>query len=100
MNQGYADQPASSGRNNAIDKPRIQTQLDQLAKVLSACHESANSIDRVADRILGPTPQDASKGGEKPPVDTVERKLGEAIAWAENLCTRLQGVSNRLNSAV
>jgi hypothetical protein len=62
--QGYADQPA---KITAIEKPRIVQQLDQLAKALSACHDLATNVERAADRILGPVPQDEAKAVPTPP---------------------------------
>jgi hypothetical protein len=60
----------------------------------------AGNVERVADRILGPTPQDAGKAVPTPPSDTIERKLAEAICYAEGLYERLHAASNRLNAAV
>lgn len=85
---------------NLADKPRIAHQIEQLSKVLSSCHQHAGELELVADRILGPTPQDTSKSPGSPPSDTIEHKLEEAINYAEGLSARLQTASARLNSAV
>ena len=82
------------------DKPRLAMQLEQLDKVLSACHQHAQDIENVADRILGPVPQDASKTAGEPPSDTIERKMAMAISYAEGLSSRLLHASQRLSSAV
>lgn len=83
-----------------IEKPRLAQQLDQLEKTLSGCHELANNIERVADRILGTEPQGVSETAGKPPVDTIERRFADAIGYAEALHQRLMHASQRLNSAV
>ena len=82
------------------DKPRIAMQIEQLEKVLSVCHNAANDIEHVADRILGPVPQDATKEGPPPSLETVERRIQHVISIAEGLSSRLMNASTRLNSAV
>lgn len=91
---------AIGGAPSAIEKPRIAQQIDHLAKVLAECHNLAGSIENVADRMLGPVPQDATKGVEKAAIDTLERRLSDTIHNAEVLVARLQSASNRLNSAI
>lgn len=84
----------------AADKPRIVQQIEQLEKVLSSCHQSASDLEHVADRILGPTPQDTAKASPTPPSDTIERKLDQVINYAEGLSARMVNASQRLNAAV
>ena len=83
-----------------LDKPRILQQIDTLNKTLSICHSSAGEIEHASDRILGPVPQDASKGSPVPPTDTIERKLQEVIDYADALSARLLNATQRQNSAV
>ena len=99
QNAGYAAQGSQPASPKA-DKPSLQRQIDTLAKTLSVCHDHASEFERAADRILGPTPQDASKVAGAPPSDTIERKLQEAIEYADALSARLMHASQRLNSAV
>lgn len=89
----------SSGPKTA-DRPRLSMQLDQLGKVLAECHNCAGAIEQAADRVLGPTPQEAEKSIAVPPADTIERRLAELIGIAEVLGVRLQHANNRLDSAV
>lgn len=91
-----------AGMANAIkqpEKPRLHHQIDHLLKVLSHCHEMANGIERFADRILGPVPQDVGKSAERAPSDTIERRLAELSEMAEGLAQRLQHAQQRLDSA-
>ena len=82
------------------DKPRISMQIEQLNKVLASCHEVANNLERAADRILGPVPQDVSKAETAPSPDTIERRMADVVGFAEGLSSRLMNVSTRINSAV
>ena len=82
------------------EKPRLQQQIDQLEKVLSGCHEFAESIEGVADRILGATPKAVGKDSQPtPPPSTVEQRLAAAIGFAEMLAARLHNAQRRLASA-
>lgn len=83
-----------------VEKPRIQQQIDQLAKVLSACQEIASSLEMAADRIIGAAPQGSEKDGPKMPLESVEQKLAGIISFAETLHGRLQRSSQRFNAAV
>jgi hypothetical protein len=94
---------AGTGGNqvNAIEKPRLSQQLDQLEKVLTSCHHTTNGILVATDRILGPVPQDANKAPGKPPVPSaIEFRLSELIGNAEELSGQLSNALQRLNSAV
>jgi translation initiation factor 2B subunit (eIF-2B alpha/beta/delta family) len=91
---------ASNATQKTLEKPRIASQIDQLEKLLSECHQGASALENVADRILGPTPQDTSKATTQPPMDTIERRLGEVINVAQALVERLHNASQRLNQAV
>jgi hypothetical protein len=93
---------SGAGMANAIkqpEKPRLHQQIDHLMKVLAACHDSANGIERFADRILGPVPQDVSKAAERAPADSIDRRLVELTEMAEGLAQRLQYAQQRLDSA-
>lgn len=82
------------------EKPRLAQQLDQLASVLTECHQIAGHVENAADRIIGPVPQDGSKEGPAPVPSSIEQKLAMAISYAEHLRARLGHSSQRLNSAV
>lgn len=97
--RGYTDAMQAQGVD-AIAKPRLSHQLDQLQKLLTACHQAAVGITGAADRILGPVPQNPSKDGPKPPVNSIEQRFAEAIGSAEILSGELHDVLNRLNGAV
>ena len=84
----------------AVERPRIHSQLDQLAKVLTECHHCAASVESAADRLLGPGPQEAGDKAQQPPADTVEQKLQVAIDYAQALANRLSNASAKLNAAV
>ena len=90
----------TAGANATADKPRIQQQIDQLGKVLTACHQTAHALERVADRLLGPVPENEAKDAGRPPAGNIEQRLAEAIGYAEMLEHRLMGALRRLDSAV
>lgn len=106
----YAQQPAQmdprslaqqqGGPTPAIEKPRLQQQLDQLQKVLSAGHHAAVGIAIAVDRILGAVPQDSKDGKAPPPASTIEQRFAESIGSAEDLSERLHEALKRLNAAV
>lgn len=97
----YTEQKAQHDpRTTAIEKPRIAQQLDQMEKVLSECHQIASNIEGAANRILGPTPEDASKTAGRPPSASLDQRFAELISVAESLAHRLGAASSRLNSAV
>jgi len=75
-------------------------QIEQLNRALAGCHELANRLEMVADRILGPVPQDVSKEETAPSPDTIERRMADMISYAEGLSSRLMHASSRLDSAV
>lgn len=89
-----------AGGPPAIEKPRIQQQLDQLDKVLAYCHETTSNIERAADRLLGCVPEADAKNQAQPAPNTVESRLAFLIGYAETLMHRLEQSANRLNSAV
>lgn len=98
MDASYA--PQGRALKVPSDKPRLLDALERLSKTLSMCHEHAGSLEHVADRVLGPVPQDVSKGEAVSPPDNIERRLLDAISYAENLAGRLHNTVTRLNSAV
>lgn len=85
---------------NAIEKPRIALQLDQLEKVLAECHAITSSVEGAANRILGPTPETGEKTAGRPPMSSLEQRFADIISMAEGLAHRLGHASQRLNSAV
>lgn len=85
---------------NAIEKPRLSHQLDQLSKVLAGCHHAAAGIQIATDRIIGAVPQDAAKESARPSASTIEQRFAESIGIAENLSGQLHDALQRLNSAV
>lgn len=99
-NQGMTG-AAGAQTANAIEPPRMVSQLNQLEKVLAECHHCTASVEQAADRILGPVPQEAqSKKGPEPVAASLEQRLAEAISNATYLAHRIGQASQRLNSAV
>lgn len=95
----YPEPPRPIGPE-AIEKPRIMAMIDQLEKMLSVCHDHANSIENSADRIIGPAPAEAAGPAPTPPSVTVEQRLSQVMTSAEHLSYRLGNAAQRLNSAV
>jgi hypothetical protein len=89
-----------AGNPSAIAKPRLHEQIETLNKTLAVCHQSARDLEQIADRILGPVPENVSKDAPKPATDTIERKLTETQENLDALSGRLLHAVQRLNSAV
>jgi hypothetical protein len=98
--QGSGYPSPLTAAQQAVEKPRLAQQIDQLQKVIAECHDAAGSLENAVDRILGPVPQDAAKESAKPPVSTIEMRFAEAIGRVEVLAHRLRESAQRLNTAV
>lgn len=101
IGMGGGNLAGAGALSNAIQKPRLQQQLDQLDKILCCCHEAAAGLDACADKVLGPTPKAETAGSAPtPPQSTVEGRLALAVGYAEHLLHRLNETGSRLNQAV
>jgi hypothetical protein len=102
MSRGMIGGAGAAMAKNAIEKPRLAMQLDQLEKLLAGGHHLATSLNSVADRLMGPVPEnaDGSKQTSPPPPSTIEQRFAMAIGNTEDLLRRLEQASRRLNTAV
>lgn len=89
----------SNAPRAVADKPRLQSQLDQLEKTLEGCHSAASRIEQAADRLTGPKPQDVAKTAERPAPHSVEQRLAMLIGVCEGLAGRLNDASSQLDAA-
>lgn len=96
----YQQHMAQDSAKNAIEKPRLPQQLDQLEKALAECHSITSHVESAASRLLGAVPEDAAKTSGRPPAGSLDQRLAELIGVAEALVHRLGSASQRFNSAV